>query len=187
MSWYTQTLYGEERVKGNILRKVNLLINNINADKHMENDYDTIIDGLLLGNKYAAQDPTCVNNMGVTRIINVTDTVPNVFNTVKYYTYPIKDVDICTTPTYQTLEIFNNSADIIHDALRRNETILVHCKRGHHRSAAVVAFYLTKYHNKTLLEAMYIIKNKRSTTFSRLTCMTSVLIDYEAEKLLDKQ
>lgn len=50
---------------------------------------------------------------------------------------------------------------IIHEAIKNNKRVYVHCRNGHGRSPTLVAAYLMKYKNMSSNEAQMYIKKKR--------------------------
>jgi len=78
--------------------------------------------------------------------------------------------------------MIEQGADAINKAVSENSIVLVHCKRGHHRSATIVAFYLMKYKNMSLVDAIFFIKKSRPTAFRKMTCMLETLIWFENNK-----
>jgi len=72
--------------------------------------------------------------------------------------------------------ILPSIANKIHAHYINNDKILIYCKRGHRRSATIMAYYLMKYHNMTNIEAISYIKNKRKTAFPPQTYLIRALI-----------
>ena len=177
--WKFKKLQEKEIKLGELCRNINNLIVNFPDLKGTEADADLIIDNIWLGNWKAAHDHNFFTNNNIEFVINATDTIPNKFPFINYSTFPIKDITACQQ---DMMEIIETGADIINKTVLENKPILVHCKRGHHRSASMVAFYLMKYHNMTLIEAVYVIKKYRPTAFRRMTCMLKTLIVYEHNK-----
>ena len=58
-------------------------------------------------------------------------------------------------------------------------TVFVHCYWGLMRSATVIAGYLIKYENYSVDNAIELIKNKRSYTFSNLYNFKDILESYQ--------
>lgn len=132
-----------------------------------------IVKNLWLGNCLAAHDIDFVTQQHIKYIINVTDDVPNKFPFINYTSYKIKDIYACHKNLFR---IINEAADIIHHVLSSNSAILVHCKQGHHRSATIVVFYLMKYQDMSLIDAVKFVKNIRPNAFRRINCMLKTLI-----------
>ena len=166
-------------ITGEITKNINNLITKFPTNDRPEPDATMILSGIWLGNCIAAHDSNFVRSKNIKYIINATDVVPNKFQSITYVKFSIRDDDACQE---NLLESINYCADIIHKAKSENNAILIHCKKGHHRSAAIVAFYLMKYHNISLIDAVYMIKSFRPTTFVRMTCMLKSLICYQASK-----
>ena len=73
-----------------------------------------------------------------------------------YYRYPIVDND-----KDEILEILLDAVDTIHYHLSKGDTVLVHCYMGASRSASVIIYYLMRYYNKKLDNALNIVIKKR--------------------------
>ncbi|XWV25296.1 dual specificity phosphatase [Tupanvirus deep ocean] len=180
--WHFKELENKEIKLGNLNRDVNNIIVYCSGEKGKETDADLIIDNIWLGNSTAAHDPLFIKSKYIEFVINATDSVPNKFDFVDYTTYPIADVDACHK---NLLYLIEDGADKINKVVSTNKPILVHCKRGHHRSASIVAFYLMKYKNMSLIDAICLIKQSRPTAFRRMTCMLRTLIIYEYNNKLN--
>lgn len=174
--WQFKKLNKSEQLFGIINRQINDLIIKCSNTKGTETDADLIIDNIWLGNMYVAHDYNFVVSKGIKSIINVTDDVPNKFTFIDYCNFFIKDIDACDEDLIKLIEY---GADVVHEAVSNNGPVLVHCKRGHHRSASVIAFYLMKYHKMSLIDAISYIKCIRPTAFRRMTCLLQNLILYE--------
>lgn len=176
--WCVRKLNPAEEKKGEIIRQINYLIVNFVSIKGTEDDANMILDLIYLGNQYVAHDINFIIAYGIKNVINVSNGVPNIFPFVSYMTSYLKDEDACRM---NTLPLMEEGADLINQSVSQNAPILIHCKRGHHRSASIIAFYLMKYHQLSLYDAVYLIKKCRPTAFRRMTCMLKTLIDYESK------
>ena len=67
------------------------------------------------------------------------------------------------------------------NALSKNKSVLVHCKRGHHRSASIIAAFLMKNIGVDYLSSMAYINNIRPCALRRNTCMVKGLFNYYLE------
>lgn len=177
--WYYSQLVSDVDLKiGALIGKVNNLISQYPMyDKNVETDATLILDYIWLGNCKVALDLNFVTSEHIKNIINVTPTVSNIFPFINYYNFTIHDSEACDIII---MDDIIRCADIIHYSVMKKEAILIHCKKGHHRSACIIAVYLMKYCNMRLLDAIVFIKNKRPTTFARITCMLKTLIIFEA-------
>lgn len=178
-NWYYKYLDSNEQKIGKLITNINEVIVKYSEKKGSEADANLIINNIWLGNQIAAHDLNFVTSKFIKNVINVSDDVPNKFDFLDYYSCSIKDSDTCYKNIINVLE---KGAEIINYSVKNNNKILVHCKRGHHRSASIVAFYLMKYHNMSLIDAIYVIKNSRPTAFRRINCMMQSLINYEINR-----
>lgn len=156
------------------------MINNSNKCNYPEHDADMIIPGLWLGNIESSQSEFFIKNFNIRKIINVTPDIPNKFKSagVEYLRIPIGDGTICDNNNLENLGIFDKSSDFIHRSLMENKNILVHCKRGHHRSAAIVCGFLYKYLDMPYYETISFIHNLRKCALRRDTCIGRELFKY---------
>jgi protein-tyrosine phosphatase len=99
----------------------------------------------------------------------------NRYNDVNYFVIPIKDESVCSK---DMTNVFDAATQFIYDSLKNNENILVHCKRGHHRSGAIVAAYLVKYLKIKLSSSVLYINSLRPCALRRDTCMSRALFKY---------
>lgn len=94
---------------------------------------------------------------------------------VKYYHFPIKDKSMCK---YNLNDFFNYVNNIMAKYFLRKNNMLVHCKRGHHRSASIVASFIIKYFKIAYTEVVQYINNFRKCALRRDTCISRALFDY---------
>jgi hypothetical protein len=174
--WKFKNLENDEIKLGKLCRDVNNLIVTAVAKKGTEDNANMIINGIWLGNYNAANDFNFIINNKIKYIINACDIISNNFSSVKYLSFPMSDNDICQKNFFKMII---KAAAIINKAISENYSVLIHCKRGHHRSASIVTYYLMMYHNLSLLNAVKLIKNIRPTAFRRISCSLKTLILYE--------
>jgi protein-tyrosine phosphatase len=165
--------------------------------RYYENDVNKIIPNLWLGNLKSSNNKYFLSKNNIRIIIrlfeyfdfDLNDT--NILNKIKfkktnygcmyykngitYYHFPIKDNRLCLKNLFNLFEQTNN---IIVDGYRTNRKILVHCKKGHHRSAAIVAAFLIKHINISYPMAIAFINSKRRCALRRETCMGRALFKY---------
>jgi protein-tyrosine phosphatase len=60
-----------------------------------------------------------------------------------------------------TKEQFAVGTAIINGAVENRKNVYIHCKNGHGRSPTLVVAYLVKYKNKTISDAIELVKKKR--------------------------
>ena len=174
--WQFKFLTNHEKEKGEIYKKISYIITCIPHNKGMEKNANLIIKNLWLGNYIAAHDINFITNEKINDIVNVTSSVSNRFNFVDYINLPIVDENACFTNIF---DLMLECVHLIKNKLQENKSVLVHCKRGHHRSASIVALYLMIYCRVSLVDAVSTIKKIRPTSFRRITCMLKILIDYQ--------
>jgi protein-tyrosine phosphatase len=125
------------------------------------NIYDRIISNLFIGGAGAAK-----NRYGFSMIVNCTRKTDISFPTECKKCIRI---DIDDLPKYHDKLFFTieekQVLDNIHNALQKNNKVLVHCFAGSQRSCAVVACYLIKYYKMNVEQAIQYIKNKRPIAF----------------------
>ena len=176
--WVLVELTGPNVILGSIFREVNLAISLWTKPKELENHADLIADGLWLGNSFASQDQEFIFDKEIGCVLNVC-LDPNLLvakSSSFYYHLPMEDSYGCDQSYLPEL---NAGADLVHEKISKGITILVHCKRGHHRSAAVISMYLMKYRGMGLTESIVFIKKSRPSSFRKITCILENLISYE--------
>lgn len=138
-----------------------------------------IIPGLWLGDENSAMDINFINKYNIKNIIRFIKGDPPIKKGVTVLHMPWDDKELCGT---DTKDMFNRSMDFIMDSLNKNEGILVHCRRGHHRSASIVVAFLVESLNMDLEKVINYIRNKRKCALRRLSCMVQNYIHYHLVK-----
>ena len=163
----------------------------------MENDMDHIQNQIWLGNKESAFNYDKLMYHNIHYVINCTPNLPNMFENkgVKYYRVPIHDKEVCDLSySKQMYEYILGSFNFIDEALKNNSGVLVHCKKGHHRSANIILFYLIYKYNMGYINALMMINQIRPTALVRNTCINNwglniykqlVILKYIKQKGLD--
>ena len=156
-----------------------------------------IVEKLYLGNIIDAHNLSFLVNNNIGAIINCTENEPFhqyfIMNdeknekeddeTDKDEKYILR-LDIKDSKDEENVEKFMNIIDNgvefinIHKNIN-NKTVFVHCYWGLMRSATVIAGYLIKYENYSVDNAIELIKNKRSYTFSNLYNFKDILENYQ--------
>lgn len=119
-----------------------------------------IITGLYLGNDKNSE----INSLGYSMVVNCTPNLPFHIICPDKVRIPIIDDPFESVPLFQILRD-TDVIDKMHNHLKINNTILVHCQAGAQRSPSVVACYLIKHHIMTPEEAIQLIKSKRKEAF----------------------
>ena len=145
--------------------------------KLFEYDVNEIIPNLWLGNYKAACDKKFLNDYKIKNVITIMDNFDNNcrYNNIRYVNIPIKDKSVCNI---NFNEIFEKTNKFIKLCLDKGESVLVHCKKGHHRSAAIVVGYLIKHENWGFVESVKYINNLRPYALRRDTCMSKNVFKY---------
>ena len=99
---------------------------------------------------------------------------------VKYINFYVKDIKICQqSKNYENMfNKFNDAYDFILNGIINNDNVLIHCKRGHHRSAAFLTMFLCKFMNTNAYNVILYIKKLRPKVFRRNTCILDPLYHY---------
>lgn len=75
---------------------------------------------------------------------------------------------------------------VIHEAVKSGKIVYVHCRNGHARSPSLVAAYLMKYLEKSLVEALTLIKEKRPESHIE-DSQVHALVEFEKSFKVDDQ
>jgi hypothetical protein len=144
-----------------------------------ENDVDLIIPNLWLGNKKAALDESFISSANIKYIVNVTDGIYCPFSNITYYHIPIKDKKMCAPELGDIMYTYIDSAlDFILKGLMENVGVLVHCRKGHHRSANIVLIFLMKYLKIGYIPGLIYINDIRPFALRRNTCVNKWIVNY---------
>lgn len=139
-----------------------------------ENNMDHICNQIWLGNKESALDHNNLIVHNIKYVLNCTPDIPCPFKDIIYYRVPIHDKEICDVSfSKKIFEYIFNSFKFIDTALKNNKGVLVHCKKGHHRSANIILFYLVYKYNIGFIYALMMINNIRPKALVRNTCINS--------------
>jgi hypothetical protein len=150
-----------------------------NIKNPIENDVDLIIPNLWLGNKIASHDENFIKSANIKYVVNITDGIDNPFTYITYYHIPIKDKKMCHISSRNVMyHYITNALQFIHNALNENVGVLVHCRKGHHRSANLVLIYLMKYLKIGYIPGIIYINNIRPYALKRNTCVNKWVINY---------
>ncbi len=98
-----------------------------------------------------------------------------IINDIIYYHIPIDDIEMCNR---DIIKLFGITNQIIFKCYTNNESILVHCLRGHHRSACVVAAFMLKYLKLNYTDTLKYIQSFRKCALRKRKCMVRGLEKY---------
>ena len=130
----------------------------------MEHNANNIMKGLWLGNKKAAKNIDFLNTNNITYIINVSDHIDNYFEYDKKFKYLRVPINNKVSNIRILRENLDDIYDFIDSARKNQDNVLVHCKKGHRRSALIVAYYIMKTCNCSFEMAKIKIQSKRTGT-----------------------
>lgn len=145
--------------------------------EYPEKDVSEVIPNLWLGNVKSAYDKQFLNTYKIKNILTIMEGFDNKYkyDGITYLVVPIRDVDTCNK---DMINIFDVATLFIFNSLKNNENILVHCKKGHHRSAAIVAAFLIKYLKIDYYPSIAYLNQLRPCALVRKTCMSDNLFKY---------
>jgi len=145
----------------------------------IEHGVDLIIPNLWLGNHKAALDENFIKSSNIKYIVNVTDGINCPFSFVTYYHIPIKDKRMCSGESKSAMfEYIDSAIEFIRKGLQENVGVLVHCRKGHHRSANIVLIFLMKYLGIGYIPGAIYINNIRPFALKRNTCVNKWIVNY---------
>jgi len=142
--------------------------------KTFEYDVNEIIPNLWLGNYKSAYSKKFINMYNIKHILTIMDNfdMTQKINGINHVIIPLRDIQLCK---FDLIDLFNKTGDFINNGIKNGNGVLVHCKKGHHRSAAIVVGYLIKYREMNYDEGIEYINNLRPCSLQRETCMTKGL------------
>lgn len=144
-----------------------------------EKEKDLIIHNLWLGDYRAAYNKPELDKHNIQIIINATDILECPFSDKVYYLIPFHDKDVCDDCNKNfIINSIISSIMIIDYALDHDIGVLVHCKKGHHRSANIILFYLMYKFNLGYLPSVFYINNIRPGALNRVTCINKWGIEF---------
>lgn len=115
------------------------------------------------------------NNIKIRRFGNIICYI-YIVNEIHYYHFNLKDA---LSQKDQIINCLDVIAKIIDWLVTKDSSIriLVHCKRGHHRSASAIIWYLVVYQNMSYQDALSLIWNNRRDAMRKYTKIGSVLYE----------
>ena len=121
------------------------------------NDCDMVVDRLYIGTETAARNGSLMASLGITHIVNLSeDDKFAEFRGFEYYTVKMSD------SVFEDLtDDFWKGVDIIADAINSGGCVLVHCRRGISRSAAMCVAYLMQARKLSFDSAFSLLKQQR--------------------------
>jgi dual specificity phosphatase 12 len=122
-----------------------------------------IIPNLWIGSEGDSRNPSFFKQHNIRLVVNATRNIPVTTSPdVRAYRIPVND-DPSENATM--LEHFPIVVVVIDDVLNFDKGVLVHCRAGMQRSAAVVAAYLMWKRGYTANQALEFINSRKHETF----------------------
>ena len=135
-----------------------------------------ILPHLYLGCRKVATCLPGLRQKNVTRILNVTSSIPNHFEDVDGFVY--KQIAVEDKHDVDMMQHLPGAFQFIENARLSGEKVLVHCYAGMSRSVTIILAYLMKYYNHTLESAHEYVK-ERKTDISPNFSFMGQLLDFE--------
>lgn len=159
-------------------------------NQYPENDVDEILPRLFLGNAKSSYNDNFLTKYKIKYIIRVMYEFDfsKKKDSIIYFHIEIRDSKYCPhieqRPNFyqqlfdDTTQLINKLQSLIAASNSPDDAILIHCKRGHHRSASIMVAYLVRYKNLTYDEAIGYVKNIRPNSLKKNTCIMNELHKY---------
>ncbi len=135
-----------------------------------------ILPHLYLGCRKVATCLPGLRQKNVTRILNVTSTIPNHFESLDGFLY--KQIAVEDKLDVDMMQHLPGAFQFIENARLSGEKVLVHCHAGMSRSVTIILAYLMKYYNHTLESAHEFVKQRKSNISPNFAFMGQ-LLDFE--------
>lgn len=147
-----------------------------------------ICPGLYLGGTEAALDLRLHQKLKFALVVNCSNHIPFVRQKdpmTRYIKIAIED-NLRSKEVNKLARLLPNVVDMIHSTLEDGNTVLVHCRLGRQRSAAIVAAYLMYRNDITPNDAMQLVKILKSDAFQPAPNFVSALMDYHTHLLVSR-
>ncbi|XP_057321299.1 dual specificity protein phosphatase 3 isoform X2 [Microplitis mediator] len=130
-------------------------------------DCDEVYPNIYIGDAATAKNKQYLQKIGITHVLNAAE--GNRFGHVNTNQYYYRDTAIeylgipaSDLPTVDISKYFNDAANFIDNALKRNGKVFVHCVMGVSRSATCVIAFLMIKRNMLCADAIRLIRKSRS-------------------------
>lgn len=150
------------------------------CDFNLINNQDLIIKNLWLGNHKSSVDKDFLTKNNIKLIINLSKDLPFTDLNIDKFRVPIHD-NRSQESDIGMIQNFHHCYVLIDNKLSNNESVLIHCRAGMQRSAALLALYLMKKNKYSFDEAKSIIKKNRCIAFYPLVNFIGPIKYFEAK------
>ena len=135
-----------------------------------------ILPHLYLGCRKVATCLPGLRENKVTRILNVTSSIPNHFQSLEGFMY--KQIAVEDNLDVDMTQHLTGAFQFIEEAKACGEKVLVHCHAGRSRSVTIILAYLMKYYTHTLESALEYVKERKPDINPNLSFIGQ-LLNYE--------
>lgn len=118
---------------------------------------DEIVPGVYLGSVECAWNRHGLKSLAISHILTIAFYEPCYPDLFTYSVVPVDDRN-----SEDLLSNFPSCFEFIETALKQGHKVLVHCRHGASRSAAVVMSFLMKYRGMSVDQAYAFVKEKRN-------------------------
>jgi atypical dual specificity phosphatase len=120
-----------------------------------------ILNGLYVGDR-THTDRATLDALGISVVLSVGSEFNGPYQTIPYYDDILYlYINVMDEPGVKIERYFNSSVQLIHQALKTQNAILIHCAQGRSRSVTICAAYLISKHKMTAAQAIALIKASR--------------------------
>ncbi|OHT08575.1 hypothetical protein TRFO_22831 [Tritrichomonas foetus] len=136
---------------------INILVSNLPSASN--NTIDQVIPNLFISDERAARDQATLLKLGITHVVNINngDSFVDKIPSLKYFSLIMDD------SVFEELSVtFWNGLDFVRNAIDNGGIVLVHCRKGISRSAALCVAYIMSAQKLNFEEAYMYVKKQRS-------------------------
>lgn len=160
-------------------RNIGLLGHKMLCDYKLINNQHLIAKNLWLGDYKSSQNKSFLKENNIKLIVNLSKNLNFTdVKDIKKFRIPIHD-NLSKESNLGLIKYFDSAYDKIDKTLKSNNGVLIHCRAGVQRSAALTALYLMKKKGIKSEEAKKIIKSKRCIAFFNRANFEPVLKYYD--------
>jgi hypothetical protein len=129
------------------------------ANDEKTDHWSRVIPGLYIGDLYASVDQQFIYSKSIRYVVDLANGSQS-----KLLIKPISvyKINIDDSPTSSLKPYFSQSYNFMLDAMNKNQNILVFCRAGMSRSAAIVIYFLMKRYNISYYDGYRFVKSKRT-------------------------
>lgn len=176
-------------IKNNINKDFKLLHEYLKIPTNYDN-YNQIIDGLYLGNYYAAQSKTFIKDKNIKLVINCSKDIefPDFYDNIDKFKFNYMRISLNDSRNdidqFMMAISIPKICPIIHQYLSDDKHVYVHCYAGMQRSATIIICYLIyrdfiNYSNIKPLKNYYnFLKSKRVVVFEPTPTFVNIIKRY---------